>query len=302
MKTSRFTVKLLGVAFIASIGLFSNCSKDRVEPKDEEQLNEYNSMNDYYNTKKQDEQEFVIDTSGTEPIVGHEGTKIYPSKELLMYSTGDSVQWPYTVKLIELYPVKDMVYYQMPTVGGGNLLTSHGEVKITAFKNGEELVLRPNRTWPIEMPNASPEVGMKTYYGSQNSTFVDWVNNPTGVFASTSYGYATAMKKLGWLSCAKDPGFTASTVNYTFTSTTDNLTNVSKFIYFSDSKALMQVYGETSGDLPVGENAKILLIGIDGSNQLFNFYTEEVISSSNTIEVTMTAISDADLTALLDSL
>ena len=295
----------MSYTIVMSMVVLGSCSKERVEPIDEEQeqLTDYQSMNNYYDTKKQDEQEFTIDTSGTQPIIGHEGTKIYPSKEILMFANGDSVQWPYTVKLIELYPAKDMLYYQMPTVGGGNLLTSHGEVKITAFKDGQELVLRPNRTWPIEMPNNSPESNMKTYYGDEGGTFVDWVNTPSGTFAITSYGYSTEMQKLGWISCAKDPGFTGSTIDYSFSSTTDNLTTVSKFIYFPDSKSLMQLYSNSASNLPEGENIKIIFLGIDGSNQLFHYFSETTVSSSsNSVDVTMTAISDADLTTLLDNL
>ena len=294
----------MSLALVMGIVVLGSCSKERVESvEEEEQLNEYQSMNDYYDTKKQDEQEFIIDTSGTQPIVGHEGTKIYPSKERLMFANGDSVQWPYTVKLIELYPAKDMIYYQMPTVGGGDLLTSHGEVKITAFKDGEELVLRPNRTWPIEMPNSVPETGMKTYYGSANGSIVDWVSSPAGSFTTTTYGYATEMKQLGWISCAKDPNFSSASVNYTFTSTTDNLSTVSKFIYFPDSKGLMQLYSNSASNLPEGENIKIIFLGIDGSSQLYYYFLETTVSSSsNSVDVTMEAISDNDLTTILDNL
>ncbi len=303
MKTSKVVFGLISFILVMGIVVLGSCSKERVESVEEEQLTDYEPMNDYYNTKKQDEQEFIIDTSGTQPIVGHEGTKIYPSKEVLMFANGDSVQWPYIVKLIELYPAKDMIYYQMPTVGGGVILTSHGEIKITAFKDGQELVLRPNRTWHIEMPNTSPETGMNTYYGATNGSIVDWGNTSIGTFVTTTYGYATNMKQLGWVSCAKDPSFTNGIVNYTFTSTTDNLTTVSKFIYLPDTKGLVQLYSNTAISLPDGENIKIVFLGIDGSGQLFHYFSEtSVSSSSNSVSIAMTAISDADLTVLLDDL
>ncbi len=303
MKTSKVVFSLMSFTLVMGIVFLGSCSKERVESVEEEQLTDYQSMNDYYNTKKQDEQEFVIDTSGTQPIVGHEGTKIYPSKEVLMYANGDSVQWPYIVKLIELYPAKDMIYYQMPTMGGNIILTSHGELKITAFKDGQELVLRPNRTWHIEMPNSSPETGMSTYYGSDNGSIVDWVNTPTGTFGTNTYGYTTNMKQLGWISCAKDPSFGSNTVDYTFTSTSDNLTTLSKFIYFPDTKGLIQLYSNTANNLPYGKNIKIIFMGIDGSGQLFHYFNEtDVSASTNNVDVTMTPISDADLTAVLDSL
>jgi hypothetical protein len=302
MKTSNFVNLFTVFLLLLSTSFFNSCSKDRIEATEEEELSEYESINNYYNTKKQDEQEFVIDTSGTAPIQGHEGTKIWVSKEKLMFANGDSVHWPYTVKLIELYPAKDMIYYQMPTIADGNLLTSHGEVKITAFKDGEELVLRPQCTWTVEMPNTSQESFMKTYYGELVSNITNWINTPAGNFTTTSYGYTAEMQQLGWISCAKLPVFSGNNTTYNFTSSTDNLTNVSKFIYLPNYKSLMQLYSSTSGNLPVGENIKIIFIGIDSSNKLFYYFNETQVEVNTTIDLSLTEITDANLTAVLNSL
>ena len=302
MKTTKLVFKLANVAILVGILLISSCSKERIEEEEEEQLTEYQSINSYYDTKKQDEQEFIIDTTGTDPIIGHEGTKIWVSKEKLMFANGDSVQWPYTVNLIELYPAKDMIYYQMPTLGGSIILSSHGEVKVTALKDGEELVLRSSMTWTVEMPNSTPESGMNTYYGNESSSIVNWVNTPTGLFATSTYGYTGEIQTLGWISCAKDPAFNSGVTNYSFTSSTDDLQNVSKFIYLPNSKGLMQLYSTTSSDLPIGEDIKIIFIGIDSSNNLFHYYSSTTVGSSSTIDVTLTAITDANLTAILDNL
>lgn len=305
MKTSKILFKTLSILlFISSLSMLNtSCSKERIEPEPEQQLNDYQSINNYFDTKKQDEQEFVIDTTGNAPIIGHEGTKIWASKEMFMFANGDSVNWPYTIKLIELYPAKDMIYYQMPTVGNGDLLTSHGEIKITAYKDGEELVLRPNHSIIVEMPNSAPDTNMQIFYGVNNNSIIDWNNSPAGNFTTSSYGYTGNVKTLGWVSCAKNPNFTASYTTYNFTSTTDNLQNVSKFIYLPNSKALMQIYGSTSGNLPIGEDIKIIFIGINNNNELFHFYSETTVSSSsNSVNVEMTQITDSNLTTLLDNL
>ena len=301
MKTSKLIFKLSIIVVIISVIALSSCSKDRIE-EEETQLIEYQSINSYFDTKKQDEQEFVIDTLGIDPIIGHEGTKIWASKEKLMFANGDSVQWPYTVKLIELYPAKDMIYYQMPTLAGGSLLGSHGEVKITAFKDSSELVLRSGMTWTIEMPNTNPDSTMVTYYGDANSTIVDWVNIPVGVFATSTYGYIGETQVLGWISCAKNTNFNSGLTNYSFTSSTDNLLNVSKFIYLPSSKSLMQIYSSTSNDLPLGQNIKIIFIAIDNNNNLFHYFNNTTVGSTNTIDLSLTPISDIDLTILLDNL
>ncbi|MBI5542006.1 MAG: hypothetical protein HY951_18260 [Bacteroidia bacterium] len=300
-KSKFLSLMLIALCFISTF--ISSCSKERIESKEEEdQLNDYQSMNNYYDSKKQQEQEFTIDSTGTGPIVGNQGTKIYAAKDLLMYPNGDSVHWPYTVKLIELYTPKDMLYYQMPTVAGGSLLTTGGEVRIRAFKNGQELVLRPTKTWTIEMPNTSPLANMKIYYGVQSSSFIDWSPNPAGNYNTTSYGYTGQIATLGWTACGKPAAVSTTTTNYSFTSTTDNLQNVSTFIYFPNAKSLMQVYNQTSGAIPVGENAKIILMGMNSNNEIFHYYSETTISTSNQVSVTLTQISDANLTAILNAL
>ncbi len=300
MKNSIRIYRLMFLALTISTVYFSSCKKDRIESL-EKQINDYQSMNNYFDTKKQQEQEFIIDTTGAGPIIGNQGTKIYASKDLLMFHNGDSVHWPYTVKLIELYTPKDMIYYQMPTIAGGSLLTTGGEVRIRAFKDGQELELRPTKTWTIEIPSTSPLLGMQIYYG-QGSSFIDWSPNPAGSYTTTSYGYTGQIATLGWTACGKPASVSATTTNYTFSSTVDNLQNVSAFIYFPSAKSLMQVYNLTSGAIPVGENAKIILMGMNSSNEIFYYYSETQVSTSNQISVTLNQVSDASLTSILDAL
>ncbi|HOU97283.1 MAG TPA: hypothetical protein PLP65_00380 [Bacteroidales bacterium] len=294
------------IPFIAAITFssffFVQCSKDRIEQK--QQINEYEPINNYFDTKKQEEQEFVIDTNGQGPIIGNQGTKIWCDKSKLMYPNGDSVYYPYTVKLVELYTPKDMIYYQMPTVASGNLLTTGGEVRIRAFKNGQELVLRPNKTWTVEMPNSTPLSGMNIYYGTINSNIVNWIQNPNEFFTTTSYGYVGEISRLGWIGCGKLAVLTGTSFsNFTFSSTTDNLQNVAIFMYYHNLKSLMQVYNQSSGNAPVGDTVKIVMMGINSSQQLYYFYQKMPVSSTNTqLNISLSPITDASMTAILDSL
>jgi len=302
MKHPSLTIFNARTAIICGIILITGCSKERIESIEENQLNEYETISNYLDLKKQDEQEFIIDTSGTGPVIGNQGTKIWASKEKLMYPNGDSVQWPYIIKLVELYTPKDMIYYQMPNLASGSLVTTAGEVRIRAFKNGQELVLRPGMTWVVEMPSAAPSPGMSIYYGADNGSFVNWSDSPTGTFITTAYGYAGEVAVLGWVLCGRPANVSATTTTYTFSSSTDDLQNVGKFIYFPGARSLMQVYGQTSGNLPVGEPVKIVLIGISNSGELYYYYSNTTVGSASQIDVTLSAISDPNLTALLDSL
>jgi hypothetical protein len=300
MKTSGSLYGICIFTLVVNMMFIGGCSKERTDPK--EQVTNYNQMNDYYDTKKQKEQEFEINSSGEGPIIGNQGSKIWGSKDKLMYPNGDSVQWPFTIKLVELYKPIDMIYYQMPTVSGGVLLTTGGEIRLRAFKDDQELVLRPNETWTVEMPNNAPLGDMKIYYGVANSSFIDWTNVPAGNFNVTSYGYSGEVEKLGWVSAGKTAYSAVSTTSYLFTSSTDNLQNVSAFIYLPNIKSLMQVYEQNSGALPIGEDMKIILMGINGNNQLFSYFKDTLVSTNNHINVKLDSISDADLTLILKAL
>lgn len=305
MKKNIQTLKFLTI--LSMIVLFAaGCSKERIEQK-----KAYSPVNTYLDSKKQAEQEFIIDSTGTGPIIGNQGTKIWSSKQCLMFPNGDSVSWPFTVKLVELYTPKDMIYYQMPTVAGGSILKTDGEIRLRAFKNGTELVLKPDPCFTqIEMPNAAPQTGMRVYYGFGSGSSSDWTDDPSAlgvtttlnpVFSTTATDYQASIAILGWINCGVLAGSSPSST-LTFTSTTDDLTNVGIFIYFPSTKTVMQAYNAVSGQIPNGSSVKIIAIGIDASGNLFSFDQAKTINANEQINITMTSTTDAALTALLDAL
>jgi len=290
-------LKHLSLALLAlTIVTVYSCKKDRIEKK---QLNEYESPNDYLDSKKQEEQEFIIDSAGTGPIIGNQGTRIAGAKNCLQDSNGDTIDYPFTIKLVELYTQKDMIYYQMPTVAAGNILETDGEIRLRAFKGTEELTLKPSCPFVIEMPNPAPKSYMNIFYGS-TGTIVDWTDSQVG-FTPDSIGYLGYPTTLGWINCDKTIG-NGSGHTLTFTSSTDNLQNVAIFIYFPDIKGVMQAYNMTSGLIPNGSNVKIIMIAINSSGDLYTYQETKTVTSSSTIDVELISISDADLTNDLDNL
>lgn len=296
------------MTFIFSVlFLFVNCSKERIEPvpepEPEKVLNQYSSINSYMDSKKQEEQEFIIDTTGTDPITGNQGTKIWTGKQCLMFPNGDSVSWPYTLKLVELYKPKDMIYYQMSTISGGEILKTEGEIRLRAFKDGQELVLKPDPCMhAIEMPSAAPQANMHVF--NNPNPYLDWIeNNPVNLFTATATSHNASINTLGWINCGLKAGSSTNST-LTFTSATDNLDNVGIFIYFPATKSVMQVssVSKVSQSIPNGSDVKIILIGVDGNGNLFSFSKNQTVSANSTIDVVMTAITDAALTALLDAL
>lgn len=288
-------IKLL--ALILFVFVYA-CSKERIEEKP---LNEYNPPNDYLNSKKQQEQEYVIDTNGTCPLTGVQGTQLCVAKTCLMLPSGDSVYFPYTIKLIEQYKPKDMIYAQMPTIAGGNVLESAGEIKVTAFKNGTALQLRSGCSYSVTMPNPPLRNYLRSYSGIEGGAFIDWADNTNTAFAIVSNGHTANISGFGWINCAKDRSSTTNS-KLTFTSKTDKLDNVAIFIYIPETKTVMQVYNMVSGNIPNESKVKIIAIGIRANGEFYKFYKEMTVNTSEEVTVKMEASSDADITSVLDGL
>jgi hypothetical protein len=312
MKKTKVFFTLLGIAFISILTFEFGCSKDRIEAKP---LNSYSSPNTYLNSKKQQEQEYKIDSCTNPPcpcpdVVGQQGTQLCIAKNGLMYSNGDTlVHFPFYVRLIELYKPKDMIYAQMPTVASGNILETGGEIRVRAFAatgGVTELSIRSGYSYNVKMPTTTPQNYMQAYYGGDGDNYNDWINSPSpalngAAFTATAGFYSNSISQLGWLNCDYNRAGTTNH-NLTFTSTTDSLTNVAIFIYFPSTKTVMQVFNLVSGAIPDGSSVKIIAIGVKADGSLYKFYQTQTVTSSTSVAVTMTASSDTDLTSLLDGL
>ncbi len=301
-KSVLFLVSIMGLVVI-----WSACSRDRIE----EDLNEYESPNTYLDSKKQDEQVFVIDSAGTGPIIGNQGTAIWGGIDCLRLPNGDTIDYPFVVKLVELYSAKDMIYYQMPTVGQGTALESAGEIRLRAEKDGQPLSLAEPCAFKVSMPNLIPQQNyMSVFYGNESVSPVDWRTDlsywgitalQSGIFDVDTIGYTAYIEKLGWIN-ADRAVVSSTTRTITFDSEVDDLTNVAMFIYLPETHTLMQAQNGVVQGIPNGAQAKIVAIAVNGSGTLFHYYDELSVSSSQTVMIEMSAIGDPDLTNILDSL
>jgi len=289
--------------FLLAVVLFSSCSKKRLE--DNPELKTYAPLNNYLDTKKQQEQTFEIDSNGTSPIIGQQGTAIYQSADIFMYPNGDSVHYPYNVGLIELYTPKDMIYNQMPTYGSGHILTTGGEIHVRAYKDSTDLVLRPGKFYVTSFPTSQPDSSMKIFHGTTSGATVDWTQSTDFIQiladSSSGYIYRSYVSALGWINCDYFATYSGNMTTVSFTSSTDSLNNVGIFIYFTDLKSVMQVSNQTSSSVPVGSSVKIICIAADANMTPYYYYEETTISQNMSIDVTMTQTTDTDLETLLDN-
>ena len=58
----------------------------------------------------------------------------------------------------------------------------------------------------------------------------------------------------------------------------------------------------TSGLIPNGSNVKIVMIAVDGSNQLFSYTESRTVNNSATIDMSLSQTTDPALTSYLDNL
>lgn len=304
MKKVNAVSKILILFVLFSSLFYLGCKKDRIQ---DTKLNSYDSPDSYLDSKEPAEQTFEIDSTKKDSIVGNQGTKIWGTDphSCFMYitDTAKTVYFPYTLKLVEVYKPKDMIYYRMPTVASGRILTTGGEIRLRAFKNSDELAFRPKASCSmrIEMKNPAPVSGMKVYYGFTNGAgHPDWTETAGTFTVDPFYGYLGATQQFGWINCDARAD-SSSSVTVSFASSVDELTNIRFFIYIPKTKTVMQVYDTVSENIPVGADVKIIGIGMQGSN-LFYFYDARKLTASTTVEVEMQATTDPQLTQVLDGL
>ena len=72
------------------------------------------------------------------------GTIICGSRTQLRTTSNDTVALPYSVKVVELYSIKDFILYRFPTTATGTALKNDGSVRIKTTKDNEELSLITN--------------------------------------------------------------------------------------------------------------------------------------------------------------
>ncbi len=282
----------LGLIFLAS------CSKDRTVKS----RAVYDSVNSFFDTKKQGEQVFEITGPSDTPIVGQFGTVLYQGISIFMYPNGDSVTYPYSIGLIELYNAKEMIYYRMPSVANGEILQCAGEIRIRAFKGDTDLVLRPGASFTVYFPTDTVITNMRAFKSSGVEP-INWT--PTSDIATYTTGieipgdyYRINGKFLGWMSCAAYDNVD-NTATITFSSQTDSVETISKFIYIPSYNGLAIVDGN-SINMPSGLKTHFLGVGLI-NNDIYSFH-QYFVSQTQDINITMTQTSEQDLDQLLDNM
>lgn len=312
MKTSK--IKLLSL-ITAGLLIVLSCSKERIEdPIEKSSKTDYANLDDFYDLHEPEEQTFVIDSTGGDTIVGKDGTKIWgvPKEIFMVKSTQKDITYPYIIKLIEAYSIKNMILARLPGIAQNNILHSAGEVKITAFKDGDELALKEYCGLNFWAPSPQTVGGMDLFYGFTNGTTDDFNND----VLQTDYlfthdnvsqinvlgnGYHAKMAKLGWVNIGQKTN-PASQTQVSFSASGNNTNYIDVYIIFNDLHNYVKVDNLTASDIPVGEPITVFALAKDATGQMYYFKEDYTVSSGLHIPLKMTAATEAAILGLMDTL
>jgi len=312
MKTTL--CKIIPALIVISLLLTASCSKDRLNDENPDKSNEYESLDDFYDQNEPEEQEFVIDSIGGDTIVAQEGTQIYDvPKEIFMKKSDHSdITYPYTIKLIEAYNIKNKILTKRPGLAQGNVLYSDGNLRFRAFKDADELELKEHCGLPFSAPCSAPVSSTALYYGFTTGTTDDWNNNVISagylftnddvtMIQTNTNGYAAKTAKMGWVNLARPYTGTAQ-ASFTFEADGNNTQFIDIFIIFNNLKSYVKVSNMQAINLPFGETVTIFAIAKESSQQMY--YFKENYTTGNAIHVIldMNPATESEILTLMDTL
>lgn len=318
-------MKKINIAIIAIVLFAIACSKDRTmllgdgNPTPENPNNAFAAINKKTFAKLGTQAgRKTINSDNDLPFVGSQGTMVWIYTRDLRMPDGSAVSYPFDIELLELLTPKDMILHQMPTVSRGRLLTTGGQVNIRAYKDGKELKINQFNSTQIIVPaNGRVDGFMELFYGEETKQdIVDWaladttLNQPIpgrGSIYGNDGAYYLFPNRLGWINIDKFYEFTEAKTKIAFSSENPPLKNIVVFLYFPDLKSLMQVYGELSGEVPVGRTVKIIAMSISDDEKeedrvYHSFFQDLVVEDKQKVEIKLTPTTKESLLKYLDTL
>lgn len=258
----------------------------------------------------------TIKSASDLPFIAKNGTKIWIEANDLYLPNGNKITYPFDLEILELLTPKDMILHQKPTVSYGQLLTTGGELYIKATKNNQELSTRFFNNISIEMPSNNVVQGMSLFNGTVSNTgFVEWQieresprqGTPNVFVEKDSVGqkqknYVIFPTQIGWINCDKFSQFQGTKTKIKFASAYPELKEIKTFLFFPDLKSVMQVYGETSGDIPVGQLVKIISIAVTKEEQIFLFTKDINVIENQVVSIELRLTTQRELDDYLQKL
>ncbi|MGD0711176.1 MAG: hypothetical protein ABR968_08320 [Bacteroidales bacterium] len=315
MKTKHLKIKTVAFVTLLCGVIFVSCSKDRLADKTTTTSTAYAPLNNFYSSNAPTQQSFTIDSTGGDTIRAASGTKIWGiPKTIFMYqSTHQDINYPYTLKLIEAYGIKNMMLEQLPNVAQGNILQAAGELNVLAYKDTSILVLKEHCGLPMWAPSTiTPDAAMKVYYGFTSSTTNDWnidVRQTNYLFPSdpdtvtklsvSGSGYLMKIAKLGWVGINHTFSYTGASMTFSVSGTATNTNYIDLYIIFKNRHSFIKVSSLAASNLPTGDPITVFAIANDTGGQMYYFEQDYTISNGLAVTITMSTTTQANILSLM---
>ncbi len=301
---------LLGVAGVAALLIsLGACKKDRV-PQDD-----YQNMDSFYNDNQEEEQELQVDSgSGSCYVTAKKGTRICITRdELRTANDSDITSYPFQLKVIELYSIKDMILRRQPSVAADTILETSAEIKVRPFKDGNEVYLKSGRAYSLLTDTLlSTTSGMQAYYGYENSSMNEWTDNLSSIIpgfvdtlssvAPVAGFYSITPATTGYVSAAQPHQSTAQYTHVTFSVTGTNTQNIQIFISFHNFKSVMKVENLISKPIPIGETVTLVAFAKKQTNDYVLDQQTFIVGFGQAITLNMQVVTEANLLTALGAL
>lgn len=312
-------------SLVVVLALATSCKKEEVIPTPDPTTKEDGTaLKNFYSQNLNDlKQSFTINATSGGTVTGLKGTKITIFPNSLLDGLGNIVSGNVNVELVEIYDRATMILANKPTMGklaNGDVspLVSGGEYFLKITQNGQEL--NSNSGVYVQVPTNNPDFGMKLFTGeidandnllwteTEDSIIVEQ-DSAGGQFTS-SYNYIDNL--WGWSNVDRfysDPR-PKTTIKVKVPEGFDN-TNTEVYITYDGEEtalASMDIYttdgyfSEHYGLIPIGLEIHVIAVTmIDG---VLNYaILPEIVEDNEIIYVnSFTAISEADLTNLINNL
>ncbi len=317
MKKNIFLNFSVSIALI--FGVFA-CSQERLTPLVQagvgtEKIVDFNPVYNYNNMESLQKpiEKVTINSRADIPYTTKKGTKIWIYEENLKDQNGKKVGYPYDLEIIELLTYKDMILYNKPTTSNERILSTAGAIYVQPVKDKQNLslALKPR----IDFFGINIDSKMQLFY--QENALNGGVTNdrktwgrpsefPKGVSDSLLINgqkfYQIFPAQYGWINCDKFANLTGETTPITISSIYPEIKTMMIFIVIPRLTAVLPVFEGKSVSLPLGEKIKIVAVAKSVEKEFYSSIREITVVKDLTVNLKLSATTEADFLAALEKL
>lgn len=205
-------------ALAGSVLLFTSCKKNEqvLDPNISGNSTVSNQLSEMFKSNENDiKQNFSINTQYWQSINSVKGTRIDFEPNSFETKNGQSVTGNVEIELVEIFDKANMVLLNKSTngklsTGETSTLVSGGQVKVNAYKDGEELVLKEGKAYYVTVSSANTgalDYDMKLFEGVVgDGEDIEWFEEEDTINAredSSGSNYSWSDSSFGWTNIDK---------------------------------------------------------------------------------------------------